>query len=47
MVLFGYEKHTAAEIGAILGISEANVYATLHVARNRLRLALQPYFAES
>ena len=46
MVLFSYEQHTTSEIAAILGITESNVYATLHIARGRLRQALQPYFAE-
>ena len=45
ILLFIDEQHTASEIAAILNITESNVYATLHIARGRLRQALQPYFA--
>ena len=30
----------------VLGISEANVHSTLHVARERLRRELAPYLVE-
>jgi len=46
MVLTAYEGLSAPEVAALLGISEANVYATLGVARERLRRELAPYFAE-
>ena len=46
IVLFSYEQNTISEIAAILDITEANVYATLHIARRRLRQALRPYFAD-
>jgi len=46
MVLTAYEGFAIREVAALLGISEANVYATLGVARERLRRELAPYFAE-
>jgi RNA polymerase sigma-70 factor (ECF subfamily) len=46
MVLTAYEGFAAREVALLLGISEANVYATLGVARERLRRELAPYFAE-
>jgi len=46
MVLTAYESLSASEVAGLLGITEANVYATLGVARERLRRDLAPYFAE-
>lgn len=46
MVLTAYEGLSTREVAALLGITEANVYATLGVARDRLRKELAPYFAE-
>jgi RNA polymerase sigma-70 factor, ECF subfamily len=46
MVLTAYEGLSAKAVGELLGISESNVYATLGVARERLRKELAPYFAE-
>ena len=40
LVLTAYEGFTPREVAEVLGISEANVYATLHVARQRLRKEL-------
>jgi RNA polymerase sigma-70 factor (ECF subfamily) len=47
LVLSTYENLDPSEIASLLQISQANVYATLHVARERLRSQLAPYFAES
>jgi len=47
LVLSSYENLDPAEIASLLDISQANVYATLHVARERLRAQLAPYFAEN
>lgn len=47
LVLSTYEGLNATEIAATLEITKANVHATLHVARQRMRELLQPYFAES
>jgi RNA polymerase sigma-70 factor (ECF subfamily) len=46
LVLSTYENLPPGEIASLLEISQANVYATLHVARERLRKQLAPYFAE-
>jgi RNA polymerase sigma-70 factor, ECF subfamily len=46
MVLSAYEGLSPKEIAGLLGITEANVHATLGVARERLRKELAPYFAE-
>jgi RNA polymerase sigma-70 factor (ECF subfamily) len=46
LVLSTYENMEAQEISALLAISPANVYATLHAARARLRIQLAPFFVE-
>lgn len=46
LILITYENFTAAETAQVLEISEANVYSTLHVARERLRNELAPYLVE-
>ena len=46
MVLTAYEGLPAKEVAALLSITDANVHATLGVARERLRQELAPYFAE-
>jgi RNA polymerase sigma-70 factor (ECF subfamily) len=46
LVLTVYESLTPREVAAILGISEANVYSTLHVARQKLQKELAAYLAE-
>ena len=46
LVLSAYEKLEPIQIAGLLGISEANVYSTLHVARARLKSQLAPYFVE-
>jgi RNA polymerase sigma-70 factor (ECF subfamily) len=46
LILMTYEELTAAETALVLGISEANVHSTLHVARERLRRELAPYLVE-
>ncbi len=46
LVLMTYEELTAAQTALVLGISEANVHSTLHVARERLRRELAPYLVE-
>jgi RNA polymerase sigma-70 factor (ECF subfamily) len=47
LVLVTYEDLSASEIADLLEITPANVHATLHVARKRMRELLQPYFAET
>ncbi len=47
LLLMAYEGLTPREIATVVGITEANVHATLHVARRRLRRLLAPYFAEN
>ncbi len=47
LVMVTYEELSAAEIAELLEITTANVHATLHVARKRMRELLQPYFAET
>jgi RNA polymerase sigma-70 factor (ECF subfamily) len=46
MVLSAYEGRSPKEVAALVGITEANVYTTLRVARDRLRGELAPYFAQ-
>ena len=46
LVLMAYEGLTPRDVSRVLGISESNVYATLHVARERLRRELAPYLVE-
>jgi RNA polymerase sigma-70 factor (ECF subfamily) len=46
LVLSVYEQFSVAEVAALLGISEANVYSTLHLARQRLKSQLASYLAE-
>ncbi len=43
LVLRVYEELSPAEVADVLNISEQNVYATLHVARRRLREELAEY----
>lgn len=43
LVLTTYEQLPAREVAAVLGISEANVYSSLHQARARLRKELAEY----
>ena len=45
LVLSAYEGFTAMEIAELLQITTKNVYATLHVARGRIREQLSPYWA--
>jgi RNA polymerase sigma-70 factor (ECF subfamily) len=46
LVLMTYDNLTAPQTAEVLGISEANVYSTLHIARERLRRELAPYLVE-
>ncbi|MBN2024008.1 MAG: RNA polymerase sigma factor [Pirellulales bacterium] len=46
LVLTAYEGLSADEVARVLGIRRANVHATLHVARQRLRAELAPYLNE-
>jgi RNA polymerase sigma-70 factor (ECF subfamily) len=46
LVLVAYEGLAPREVAGLLGISESNVHATLHVARERLRRELAPYLLE-
>jgi RNA polymerase sigma-70 factor (ECF subfamily) len=46
LVLSVYEQLPPREVAAVVGISEANVYSTLHQARARLRKELSVYMAE-
>ncbi len=46
MVLSAFDAMDAREIAAVLRISEASVYANLHLARTRLRGRLEHYLAE-
>ncbi len=46
LVLTVYEGLGTAEVAQTLGITEANVYATLSLARARLRKDLAPYVGE-
>lgn len=46
LVLIAYERLSPTEVARVLGISEANVHATLHVARGRLRTQLGPLLME-
>lgn len=43
LVLMVYETLTAREVAQIVGISESNVYATLSLARTRLRTKLSRF----
>jgi RNA polymerase sigma-70 factor, ECF subfamily len=43
LVLSFYEQMPAAEIAEVVGISESNVYSTLHQARARLKRELAEY----
>jgi RNA polymerase sigma-70 factor (ECF subfamily) len=47
LILLAYEGLSSQEVAEVLGMSQANVYATLHVARKRLRKELAPLFPES
>jgi RNA polymerase sigma-70 factor (ECF subfamily) len=47
LVLVTYENLSASQIADLLEITTANVHATLHVARKRMRELLEPYFAET
>ena len=46
LVLVTYEELSVSETAVVLGISEANVSSTLHIARERLRRELAPYLVE-
>ncbi|HEX5442501.1 MAG TPA: sigma-70 family RNA polymerase sigma factor [Pirellulales bacterium] len=46
LVLTMYEQLPAREVATVLGISEANVYSSLHQARARLRKELAEYLEE-
>jgi len=46
LVLLTYEGFSPQDVSELLSISVANVYATLHVARERLRTQLAPYLVE-
>jgi RNA polymerase sigma-70 factor (ECF subfamily) len=46
LVLSAYEQLTPSETAAVLGVSEANVYSTLHLARQRLKSQLAAYLSE-
>jgi len=46
MLLTAFEGLSTKEAAGLLGISEANVYSTLAVARERLRRELAPYFVK-
>lgn len=46
LILITYEGLAPREVAQLLGISEANVYATLHVARQRLRKELAGHLTE-
>jgi RNA polymerase sigma-70 factor, ECF subfamily len=46
LILTAYEQMKPREVAKVLGISESNVYANLHYARNRLREELTPYLSE-
>jgi DNA-directed RNA polymerase specialized sigma24 family protein len=46
LVLTAYESLAPRQVAAILGISEANVHSTLHVARQKLQRELAAYLAE-
>lgn len=45
LVLSSFEGLSPSEVAEVLRISEANVHATLHVARRRLKNDLAPYLA--
>ena len=45
LVLVTYEGFSPAEVAEALSINQANVHATLHHARRRLKQQLAPYFA--
>ena len=46
LILVSYEGLSPREIASMLDITEANVHATIHAARRRLRRQLAPYMAE-
>jgi RNA polymerase sigma-70 factor (ECF subfamily) len=45
LILTAYEGLAPPEVAKIVGISRANVHATLHAARRRLRKELAPHLA--
>jgi RNA polymerase sigma-70 factor, ECF subfamily len=45
LILTVYEQMRPGEVAKVLGISESNVSANLHYARNRLREELTPYLS--
>lgn len=47
LVLSVYEQFPPAQVAEVLRISEANVYATLHLARQRLKSQLANYLTET
>ena len=46
LVLITYEGLSPRAAADLLGISEASVYSSLHLARQRLRQELAPYLVE-
>jgi RNA polymerase sigma-70 factor, ECF subfamily len=46
LVLVVYEQMTSAQAAEVLGITDQNARTTLHLARQRLREQLAPYFVE-
>ncbi len=46
LILVTYEGFSPQEVAGLLGISQANVHATLHVARKRLRRELGSHLLE-
>ncbi|MFZ5833689.1 MAG: RNA polymerase sigma factor [Planctomycetota bacterium] len=47
LILLTYEGYSAEEVGRLLDMQLANVYATLYQARQRLRVELAPYLTNS
>ena len=47
LILLTYEGHSVEEAAQLLDTSVANIYATLSVARQRLRSELSPYLADA
>jgi RNA polymerase sigma-70 factor (ECF subfamily) len=46
LVLIAFESFSVKQVAEMLAITEANVHATLHVAREKLRRDLAGYFVE-
>lgn len=47
LILLVYEGLSAEEVGELLDMRVANVYATLYQARQRLRIELAPFMTDS